>query len=102
LVGEQLAVATLEDGIDADEIDRDPGLQEKAAPDGAAGVEFRILYHKAREELVCSTEHQFRTLLKEFYDHQMVESRRDALGVERLIVPFRTEELEGLLEELVD
>ena len=102
LVAEQLAVATLEDGIEADEIDRDPGQQEKAAPDGTAGVEFRVLYHKAREELVCSTEHQFRTLLKEFYDHQMVESRRDALGTERLIVPFRTKELEGLLEDLVE
>jgi origin recognition complex subunit 2 len=67
-----------------------------------AGVEYRVLYHKAREELVCSTEHQFRTLLKEFYDHQMVESRRDGLGTERLVVPFRKEDLEGLLEELVE
>jgi len=97
LVAEQLAVAAL-----GDDIQEDPGLQEKAASDGAAGVEFRILYHKAREELVCSTEHQFRTLLKEFYDHQMIESRRDTLGIERLIVPFRTEELEGLLEDLVE
>lgn len=102
LVAEQLAAAALEDGVEANEIDDNPGLQEKGGPDGAAGVEFRVLYHKAREELVCSTEHQFRTLLKEFYDHQMVESRRDTLGIERLIVPFRTEELEGLLEDLVE
>ena len=100
LVAEQLAATTLEVGIEANETDEEPRPQGKAAPDGA-GVEFRVLYHKAREELVCSTEHQFRTLLKEFYDHQMVESRRDALGTERLIVPFRIEELEGLLEDLV-
>ena len=102
LVAEQLAAAALEDGFEADEIDGDPGPQRKDAPDGSAGVEFRVLYHKAREELVCSTEHQFRTLLKEFYDHQMVESRRDALGIEQLIIPFRTEELEALLEDLVE
>jgi origin recognition complex subunit 2 len=66
------------------------------------GVEYRVAYHKAREELVCSTEHQFRGLLKEFYDHQMVESRRDGGGTERLVVPFRKEDLEGLLEELVE
>jgi origin recognition complex subunit 2 len=70
--------------------------------DSNTGVEYRILYQKAREELVCSTEHQLQTLLKEFYDHQMVESRRDALGTERLLVPFRKDELESLLHDLVE
>lgn len=65
------------------------------------GVEYRTLYHKAVEEFVCSSEVNFRTLLKEFHDHQMVESRKDAMGTERLSVPFRREELEGMLEELV-
>jgi origin recognition complex subunit 2 len=80
------------------------GEDDDAAPATAAtaGVEYRVLYHKAREELVCSTEHQLRGLLKEFYDHQMVESRRDALGTERLMVPFKQEELESLLEDLVE
>jgi origin recognition complex subunit 2 len=32
----------------------------------------------------------------------MVESERDALGAERLVVPFRREELEMLLEELAE
>jgi origin recognition complex subunit 2 len=53
------------------------------------------------EEFVCSSEVNFRTLLKEFHDHQMVESRKDAMGTERLSVPFRREELESMLEELV-
>ncbi|KAK4992035.1 Origin recognition complex subunit 2 [Elasticomyces elasticus] len=65
------------------------------------GVEYRTAYHKAVEDFVCSNEIAFRTLLKEFHDHQMVESRKDALGTERLVVPFRREELETLLEELV-
>jgi origin recognition complex subunit 2 len=107
LVAEQLAASI--DGEDLagggdDGMDDAEAAFGRAGKDSAAegGVEYRILYHKAREELVCSTEHQFRTLLKEFYDHQMVESRRDALGAERLVVPFRREDLEGLLEELVE
>lgn len=74
---------------------------KQAAPQGPVGVEYRTLYHKAVEEFVCSSEVNFRTLLKEFHDHQMIESRKDALGTERLTVPFRREELEGILEELV-
>lgn len=65
-----------------------------------AGVEYRVLYHKAVEEFVCSSEVGFRTLLKEFHDHQMIESRKDAIGTERLVVPFPKDELEGLLEDL--
>ncbi|KAF2158165.1 ORC2-domain-containing protein [Myriangium duriaei CBS 260.36] len=65
------------------------------------GVEYRTLYHKAVEEFVCSSEMGFRTLLKEFYDHQIVESRKDGLGGERLVVPFGRAELDALLEELI-
>lgn len=72
-----------------------------AAAPATEGVEYRTLYHKAVEEFVCSSELNFRTLLKEFHDHQMVESRKDAMGTERLSVPFRREELESMLEELV-
>jgi len=67
----------------------------------AQGVEYRTLYHKAVEEFVCSSELNFRTLLKEFHDHQMIESRKDGMGTESLVVPFRREELEAILEELV-
>ncbi|THX39700.1 ORC2-domain-containing protein [Aureobasidium pullulans] len=65
------------------------------------GVEYRTLYHKAVEEFVCSSEMSFRTLLKEFHDHELVESRKDGLGVERLAVPFGREDLEDMLQELV-
>jgi origin recognition complex subunit 2 len=83
--------------------DDDGGDAGTVAAGGAGrGVEYRVLWLRAREELVCSTEHQLRTLLKEFYDHQMVESGRDGVGVEWLLVPFRRDELEALLEELVE
>ncbi|QIW98564.1 hypothetical protein AMS68_004082 [Peltaster fructicola] len=72
----------------------------KAKQTPVEGVEYRVLYHKAVEEFVCSSEVNFRTLLKEFHDHQMIESRKDPMGTERLIVPFRREELETILEEL--
>ncbi|KAH7362637.1 origin recognition complex subunit 2 [Plectosphaerella cucumerina] len=65
------------------------------------GVEYRMLYNKALEEFICSSEMAFRTLLKEFHDHQMIESRKDAIGTELLSVPFRKEEMEGILEDLM-
>ncbi|KAH8663908.1 origin recognition complex subunit 2-domain-containing protein [Xylariales sp. PMI_506] len=65
------------------------------------GIEYRILYTKAVEEFICSSEVAFRTLLKEFYDHQMIVSRKDILGTELLSVPFRKEELEAILEDLM-
>jgi origin recognition complex subunit 2 len=68
---------------------------------GGQGVEYRTLYHKAVEEFVCSSEVGFRTLLKEFHDHRMIESRTDGSGTERLIVPFGRRELEDVLGEIV-
>ena len=65
------------------------------------GVEYRTLYQKAVEEFVCGDEVAFRSLLKEFHDHQMVTSRKDAMGTEMLSVPFRREELEAILEDLM-
>ncbi|ROV92721.1 hypothetical protein VSDG_06624 [Cytospora chrysosperma] len=65
------------------------------------GVEYRMLYNRAVEEFICSSEMAFRTLLKEFHDHQMITSRKDILGTELLSLPFRKEELEAILEDLV-
>jgi origin recognition complex subunit 2 len=68
---------------------------------GEAGVEYKALYQKASENFVCSSEMNFRTLLKEFYDHEMIVSRKDGGGTEVLGVPLGKEEMETLLEELV-
>ncbi|KAI1505665.1 origin recognition complex subunit 2-domain-containing protein [Biscogniauxia marginata] len=65
------------------------------------GVEYRMLYNRAVEEFICSSEMAFRTLLKEFHDHQMITSRKDVLGTELLSVPFHKEELEAILEDLM-
>ena len=51
LVGEVL-IAMEEDGA--------------GASDEAAGVEYRMVYNKAVEEFICSSEMAFRTLLKEY------------------------------------
>ncbi|CAN8095148.1 unnamed protein product [Discula destructiva] len=76
---------------------------EGAGADGGEipGIEYRMLYNKAAEEFICSSEMAFRTLLKEFHDHQMIISRKDILGTELLSLPFRREELESILEDLV-
>ncbi|CAD6440012.1 c16b9ee0-6421-4719-85b5-af61f9857963 [Sclerotinia trifoliorum] len=101
LVGEQLAamddiaVGEHNDGDDED------GLHGSAGRKSEPGVEYRVLYQKAVEEFICSNEMNFRTLLKEFHDHQMIESKKDALGTEMLSVPFRKEELENILEDIV-
>lgn len=69
--------------------------------DEEAVVEYKALYQKASENFVCSSEMNFRTLLKEFYDHEMIISRKDGTGTEVLGVSLGREEMETLLEELV-
>jgi hypothetical protein len=36
-----------------------------------------------------------------FHDHQIITSRKDAVGTELLSLPFRKEELEAILEDLM-
>ncbi|KAL9000028.1 MAG: hypothetical protein Q9169_001273 [Polycauliona sp. 2 TL-2023] len=71
-----------------------------AAGEGAC-IEYRTLYQKVVEEFICSNEMGFRQLLKEFHDHQMIESRRDVTGAEMLGVPFLRDEMEAILEDLM-
>ncbi|KAH8887352.1 ORC2-domain-containing protein [Thozetella sp. PMI_491] len=87
LVGEVL-VAMEEEGGDA------PGGE-------GPGIEYRMLYNKAVEEFICSSEMAYRLLLKEFHDHQIIATRQDAIGTEVLSLPFRKEELEAILEDLM-
>jgi origin recognition complex subunit 2 len=88
---------------DEDGQDRRPAhtLQKAGRPREEPGIEFRTLYQKAAEEFIASSEMMFRTLLKEFHDHQMVTSRMDATGTETLGIPLSREEMEGVLEDLV-
>ncbi|KAF4983180.1 hypothetical protein FZEAL_1337 [Fusarium zealandicum] len=75
--------------------------EEGDGGDDPIGVEYRMVYNKAVEEFICSSEMAFRTLLKEFHDHQIITSMKDALGTELLSLPFRKDELEAILEDLM-
>ncbi|KAK2628505.1 hypothetical protein QTJ16_001608 [Diplocarpon rosae] len=104
LIGEQLAAIDEYNGTvtgadeDEDEEIHDQRSSNPRKPE--LGVEYRALYQKATEEFICSNDMNFRTLLKEFHDHQMVQSRKDTLGTEILSVPFGKEELETILEDI--
>lgn len=39
--------------------------------------------------------------IRRFHDHQMITSHKDVLGTELLSVPFRKEDLEAVLEDLM-
>lgn len=86
-----------------DDMDGDEGRGAGREGDGKEepGIEFRLLYQKAAEEFIASSEMMFRTLLKEFHDHQMITSRMDTSGMEILGVPLSREEMEGVLEDLI-
>lgn len=103
LISEQLTA--MDDGVDlqngVDDAIDDGEMDKGRGGSGEAGVEYRLLYQKAVEEFICSSEMAFRTLLKEFHDHQMIMSKKDVLGTEILSVPFRREELEAILEDLM-
>ncbi|KAK3986289.1 hypothetical protein QBC44DRAFT_273302 [Cladorrhinum sp. PSN332] len=76
-------------------------LEEQGGGGEEVAVEYRMVYQKAVEEFICSSEMAFRTLLKEFHDHQIITSHKDSLGTELLSLPFRKDELESILEELM-
>ena len=97
------------DPYDGDEF-IDPSLLEAPTPRKNAsraqaaediGIEYRTLYQKASEEFICSSDMNFRFLLKEFHDHQMITTKKDAAGTEMLGVPLDRSEMETVLEELV-
>lgn len=51
--------------------------------------------------LTCQRLCQELTRRSRFHDHQMITSRKDVLGTELLSLPFRKEELEAILEDLM-
>ncbi|KAI4185238.1 MAG: hypothetical protein L6R41_004242 [Letrouitia leprolyta] len=100
-----LRVESGDEGNEVEDEDRLIGTPNKSKGRGrgveGAGIEYRTLYQKVVEEFICSNEMGFRQLLKEFHDHQMIVSRRDVTGAEMLGVPFRREEMEAILEDLM-
>jgi origin recognition complex subunit 2 len=96
LVAEVLSVLVGEG--DGDEEELDSRMNKDLAEE--TGVEYRILYDKACDAFICTSEMNFRFLLKEFHDHQMITSKRDAAGTELLCIPLAKEEMQGLLQDL--
>jgi origin recognition complex subunit 2 len=104
-------LAILADGMDDDKTKQPEEEGDEPPPptttnkgrdsDDQIGVDLKLLYQKASEEFICSSEMNFRTLLKEFHDHEMIVSRRDASGTEVLGIPLGREDMEGVLEDLV-
>lgn len=96
-------LAAMDNGIeDNDALDPEGGSRKVAGGVGVVGrMAVRVLYQKAVEEFICTSDMAFRTLLKEFQDHQMVDSKWDGAGTEMIGVPFRREEMESILEDLV-
>ncbi|KKA16703.1 Origin recognition complex [Rasamsonia emersonii CBS 393.64] len=104
LLTELLTIAG-ESGQGASDDEDNEASRREGGGSGGSGddlcIEFRTLYQKASEEFIASSEMMFRTLLKEFHDHQMITSRIDGTGTETLGVPLSREEMEAVLEDLV-
>lgn len=96
-------LAAMDNGIeDNNVLDPEEGSRKVAGGVGVMGrMAVRVLYQKAVEEFICTSDMAFRTLLKEFQDHQMVDSKWNGAGTEMIGVPFRREEMESILEDLV-
>ncbi|KAE8397534.1 origin recognition complex subunit 2-domain-containing protein [Aspergillus pseudonomiae] len=93
-------ISMFDEGHNSDD-EMDGGAGRDGDGKDEVGIEFRSLYQKATEEFIASSEMMFRTLLKEFHDHQMITSRLDPSGMEILGVPLPRDEMEGVLEDLV-
>ena len=87
-----------DDSDDVMDIDGGVGNAKRSAELG--GLERKTLYNKAVEDFICSNEMGFGQLLNEFYDHDMLIDK-DVDGTKVLGVPWRREECEELLEELM-
>lgn len=93
-------LTSLAESIEGDQ-EAEDSVRQEGTMEGESGVEYKLLYQKAVSEFICSSEMAFRTLLKEFQDHQMVVMRTGRGGGEVLGVPLGKEEMEGVLEDLI-
>ncbi|KNE60610.1 hypothetical protein AMAG_05989 [Allomyces macrogynus ATCC 38327] len=69
-----------------------------AAP-AAAGMSYQAWFSRCREQFLVSEEANFRTIVTEFKDHQMVATRR-VEGVDVLAIPLPPQAIESVLESM--
>ncbi|KAK9456565.1 origin recognition complex, subunit 2 [Dipodascopsis uninucleata] len=97
LISNQLQAMEDEAEISAQKLADDPMLE---LPGQARyGLEFKTLYQRCSEEFIVTNELNYRTMLTEFYEHEMLMSTRDVLGTEIIYAPFDKQILEKLLED---
>ena len=101
LLAEILSILSEDMDTMQDDDEDAPRVRQNNESAEEVGVEYRLLYQKASEEFICSSDMNFRFLLKEFHDHQMITSRRDASGTELLCVPLGRDEMQAVLEDLL-
>ncbi|OWY49370.1 ORC2-like protein [Alternaria alternata] len=70
--------------------------------DSAQGVVHRAVYHKAVEAFVCRSGVSSKDAAQGLHDRQVVESRKDVMGTERLWMPFEQGRLESLAEDVAE
>ncbi|KAL2315937.1 Origin recognition complex subunit Orc2 [Schizosaccharomyces pombe] len=66
------------------------------------GIEYRSFFQNCSAEFLCSNEPNFRSQLTEFFDHNIIESKRDVSNSEILWVPYPKNLLEILLEDMME
>ncbi|KAJ3373329.1 Origin recognition complex subunit 2 [Allomyces arbusculus] len=65
----------------------------------AAGMSYQAWFSRCREQFLVSEEANFRTIVTEFKDHQMVATRR-VEGVDMLAIPLPPQAIESVLESM--
>lgn len=64
-----------------------------------AGLPFKDLYSKSREQFLVSSDLALRAQLTEFLDHKLVKMKRSYDGSENLVIPIDNSLLQQFLEQ---
>lgn len=64
------------------------------------GVSFPLLLRMVRERFIVNHEHQLRSLLTEFKDHEIIKLRPGADGGEVMYIPMEPDVLQKALTEM--
>ncbi|CCK72165.1 origin recognition complex subunit 2 KNAG_0J00830 [Huiozyma naganishii CBS 8797] len=86
-------------------IDADADAQKKHAVSNGGlklGVEFKRLLQQCAEDFIASNEISLRTMLREFIEHKMVITKKNANGTEVVWIPFTVSDLRKILSTLLN
>ncbi|EPY51130.1 origin recognition complex subunit Orc2 [Schizosaccharomyces cryophilus OY26] len=71
-------------------------------PSERIGIEYKAFYQKCSSEFLCSNELNFRSQLTEFFDHHIIEMKRDSTNMEIIWIPHPADLLENLLQDMME